>query len=152
MTVRRVGRELGEVVLEEHLVPGYPLDGGQHVVLQGQVLALRQALGCITLLTDPSYPLYTYVDLVHDGAELGVLCVERVHGVHGSVEGLDVLGVHLEEGSILHHDVSYPLVLWSLVPFLHPLFELKVVILLTGSNILPSSWSDSHRESEANNK
>ena len=68
------------------------------------------------------------MDLVHDGGELGVLVVQSVHGVHGGVEVLDVLGVHLEEGGVLDHDVSDPLELLTSVPFLHPLCELKIVM------------------------
>ena len=70
----------------------------------------------------------THMDIIHNGTELRVLVVQSVHGVHGGVEVLDVLGVHLQEGSIFHHDVSYPLVLRASVPFLHPFFELEIII------------------------
>ena len=42
--VRRVLRQLAAVVLEQHLVPGDPLDGRQHVVLQRQLTALGHGL------------------------------------------------------------------------------------------------------------
>ena len=80
-------------------------------MLQGEALALHHAM-----------------DFIHNGAELGVLAVQSVDRVHGGVEVLDVLGVHLQEGSILHHDVSDPLELLTSVPFLHPLCELKIVM------------------------
>ena len=69
------------------------------------------------------------MNLINYGGELGVLGVERVDRVHGRVEVLDVLGVHLEEGSVLHHDVSYPLILRAFFPFIYPIFELKVLEL-----------------------
>ena len=72
------------------------------------------------------------MNLVHNGTKLGILVVQSVHCVHSCVEVLHILGVHLEEGCVLHHDVSYPLVLGTLLPFVHTFFELKVVILMTG--------------------
>ena len=39
--VRRVVGQLLDVVPQEQLVAGYPLDGAQHVVLEAQVLTLR---------------------------------------------------------------------------------------------------------------
>ena len=80
------------------------------------------------MLQAEALALHHGVDVVHDGGELGVLVVQRVHGVHGGVEVLHVLGVHLEEGGIFHHDVSNPLVLRSSLPFLHPFLELEIVL------------------------
>ena len=66
----------------------------------------------------------TYVNLIHDGLELTVLAVEGTNGGHGRVEVLHVLGVHLEEGCIPHHDVSDPLELCTFAPLGHPGLEL----------------------------
>ena len=70
----------------------------------------------------------THMDIIHNGTELRVLVVQSVHGVHGGVEVLHVLSVHLEEGGIFHHDVSNPLIRRVTVPLLHPFFELEVVM------------------------
>ena len=67
------------------------------------------------------------MNLINYGGELGVLGVERVDGVHGRVEVLDVLGVHLEEGRVLDHDVPDPLVLGVLAPLRHPLLQLSTI-------------------------
>ena len=66
----------------------------------------------------------TYVNLIHDGLELTVLAVEGTNGGHGRVKVLHVLGVHLEEGRIPHHDVSDPLELCTFAPLAHPGLEL----------------------------
>ena len=67
----------------------------------------------------------TYVNLIHDGLELTVLAVEGTNGGHGRVEVFHVLGVHLEEGRVLDHDVPDPLVLGVLAPLRHPLLQLS---------------------------
>ena len=67
------------------------------------------------------------MNLINYGGELGVLGVERVDRVHGRVEVLDVLGVHLEEGRVLDHDVPDPLVLGVLAPLRHPLLQLSTI-------------------------
>ena len=64
------------------------------------------------------------MDFINNRGELGVLGVEVVDGVHGGVEVLDVLGVHLEEGGVLHHDVPDPLMLLALAPSSHTLLQL----------------------------
>ena len=71
----------------------------------------------------------TYVYLIHDGLELTVLAVEGTNGGHGRVKVLHVLGVHLEEGGVLDHDVSDPLVLRALAPARHPLLQLRQKII-----------------------
>lgn len=68
------------------------------------------------------------MNFINNRGELGVLGVEAVDGVHGGVEVLDVLGVHLEEGGVLDHDVPDTLVLLPLAPPSHPLLQLKVKI------------------------
>ena len=44
LTIWRVVWKFGEIILQQHLVARDPLDGGEHVVLQGQTLALHHAL------------------------------------------------------------------------------------------------------------
>ena len=66
------------------------------------------------------------MNFINNRGKLGVLGVEAVDGVHGGVEVLDVLSVHLEEGSVLDHDVPDPLVILPLAPASHPLLQLKV--------------------------
>ena len=79
------------------------------------------------------------MNFINDGGELGVLGVERVDGVHGRVEVLDVLGVHLEEGRVLDHDVPDPLVLGVLAPLRHPLLQLSTISGSGGGNITSES-------------
>ena len=67
--------------------------------------------------------------LIHNGLELTVLAVEGPNGGHGRVEVLHVLGVHLEEGRVPHHDVTDPLELRPVVPLGHPGLELGNVVL-----------------------
>ena len=62
--------------------------------------------------------------LIHDGLELTVLAVEGTNGGHGRVKVLHVLGVHLEEGRVSHHDVTDPLELRAVAPLGHPGLEL----------------------------
>lgn len=64
------------------------------------------------------------MDLIHDGLELTVLAVEGTNGGHGCVKVLHVLGVHLEEGRVPHHDVTNPLELRAVAPLGHPGLEL----------------------------
>ena len=101
------------------------------MVLQGEALALHHAM-----------------DFIHNGAELGVLAVQSVDRVHGGVEVLDVLGVHLEEGGIFHHNVSNPLILRVTVPFLHPFFELENSNEMTGEYFSNQLVRFSHRKWE----
>ena len=62
--------------------------------------------------------------LIHDGLELTVLAVEGANGSHGRVEVLHVLGVHLQEGRVPHHDITNPLELRAVAPLGHPGLEL----------------------------
>ena len=64
------------------------------------------------------------MNLVHNGTKLGILVVQSVHCVHSCVEVLHILGVHLEEGCVPHHDVSDPLELCTFAPLGHPGLEL----------------------------
>ena len=120
-------RQLLTIILEQHLVSGNPLYRGQHVMLQSQALTLGQRLQnimsrkCIEILD-----ISTHMNFINNRGELGVLGVEAVDGVHGGVEVLDVLGVHLEEGGVLDHDVPDPLVILPLAPASHPFLQLKV--------------------------
>ena len=97
-------------------------------MLEGEALALHHGLHRVESVEISRNDLITHVDIVHNGTELGVLVVESVYGVHGGVEVLHVLRVHLQEGGIFHHDVSNPLILGVSVPLLHPFFELEVVM------------------------
>ena len=66
----------------------------------------------------------TYVNLIHDGLELTVLAVQGTNGSHGRVKVLHVLGVHLQEGRVPHHDITNPLELRAVAPLGHPGLEL----------------------------
>ena len=66
----------------------------------------------------------TYVYLIHDGLELTVLAVQGTNGSHGRVKVLHVLGVHLQEGRVPHHDITNPLELRAVAPLGHPGLEL----------------------------
>ena len=65
------------------------------------------------------------MNLVENGGKLGVLGVLDVDGGHGVVKVLDVLGVHLEEGRVAHHDVPDLLELGPTLPAPHPLLQLQ---------------------------
>jgi hypothetical protein len=67
----------------------------------------------------------TYMNLVEYGGKLGIFGVLEVDGVHGGVEVLDVLRVHLEEGRVTHHHVPDLLQLGALVPAAHAFFQLQ---------------------------
>ena len=65
------------------------------------------------------------MNFINDRRKLGVLVVESVDGVHRGVKVLDILCVHLEEGGILDHDVSYSLIFGILLPLGHTLLQLQ---------------------------
>ena len=100
------------------------------------------------MLEGEALALHHTMDFIHNGAELGVLAVQSVDRVHGGVEVLHVLGVHLEEGGIFHHDVSNPLILRASLPFRHPFFQLKNSNEMTGEYFSNQLVRFSHRKWE----
>ena len=68
----------------------------------------------------------THMNVIHNCRKLGVFSIESVDGVHGRVEVLHILGVHLEEWSILDHNVSNALIFRSFLPLGHSFFKLKL--------------------------
>ena len=116
------------------------------MVLEGEALALHHGLHGVESVEIFRNDLITHVDIVHNGSELGVLVVESVHGVHGGVEVLHVLSVHLQEGGIFHHDVSNPLILRASLPFRHPFFQLKNSNEMTGEYFSNQLVRFSHRK------
>ena len=71
-----------------------------------------------------------YMDLIHDGCELGVLVVLGIDRASRVLKVLDVFGVHLEEVRKLDHDVPDLLVLGVEIPLVHTVPQLQEDVVL----------------------
>lgn len=119
--IRSFLRQSVQVILEQKLVAGDPLNRFQHVVLQGQVPTALLPLHAHNQPTSAHDALHqkqnqnqnSYLDLLDDGLELSRSLRPDVHQLHGSVKVLHILSIHLQEGSQLLEDVSDP---WVGVP------------------------------------